>query len=130
MVPVPAGQCRRAPRHRPDLHRPPPPSTATESAGERLIHVLGLGHPVDGSVTNTPLGGGVPADAVDFRSTAGGVPVTAGDTRYEPDILPAGVWVVTDRATGHRATGQDDRVVLVTAIATPQPATPAATPPG
>ena len=109
--------------------------TATDLAGEPLIHVLGPGGPVDGSVTNIPLSGAVPPDAFDFRSTGGGAPATTGDTWYEPYLLPAGTWVVTDRATGHTATvdvagGQTTRVVSITAIATPQPATPAATPPG
>lgn len=107
--------------------------TATDSAGEPLIHVLQPGGPVDGSETNVPLGGGVPPGAFDFRSTSDGAAATTGDTWYEPYILTAGTWVVTDRATGHTATvdiaaGQTTRVVSITAIATPTPATPDATP--
>ncbi len=107
--------------------------TATDSAGEPLIHVLGPGGPVDGSTTNVPLSGAVPPDAFDFRSTGGTAPATTGDTWYEPYFLPAGTWVVTDRATGHMATvdiaaGQTTRVVSITAIATPQPVMPSVTP--
>ena len=108
-------------------------NTATDSAGEPLIHVLGPGGGVDGSAPNVPLGVSAPVDTFDFRSTTDGATATTSDTWYEPRLLPAGTWVVTDRTTGHTATvdiasGQTTRVVSITAIAPPGVATPAATP--
>ncbi len=108
-------------------------NTATDSAGEPLIHVLGPGGGVDGSAPNVPIGVSAPVDTFDFRSTADGATATTSDTWYEPFAFPAGTWVVTDRTTGHSATvdiasGQTTRVVSITAIAPPESATPAVTP--
>ncbi len=104
-------------------------NTATDSAGEPLIHVLGPGGGVDGSAPNVPLGVAAPADTFDFRSTADGTTTTTSDTWFEPRLLPAGTWVVTDRTTGHTATvdvapGQTMRVISITAIVAPERSTP------
>ncbi len=109
-------------------------NTATDSAGEPLIHVLGPGGGVDGSAPNVPLGISAPVDTFDFRSTADGTTATTSDTWFEPRLLPAGTWVVTDRTTGHTATvdiasGQTTRVVSITAIDPLERSTPAAATP-
>lgn len=105
--------------------------TTTDSAGEPMIHVLGPGGPVDGSAPNVESSPLRPVDTFDFRSTTNGTGATTGDSWIDHYLMPAGTWVVTDRTTGHQATvdiapGQTTRVVSVTAIVAPNPATPGA----
>lgn len=107
--------------------------TATDYLGEPAIHILGPGGDGDASSTNTDPVDPSTADAFDFRSTVDGTIATTADNGIDHYVLPAGTWVVTDRATGRQATvdiapGQTTRVVSVTAIEPFTPGTPAATP--